>query len=572
MNPVNQLLLKLALLPRALYQSIGVDVFQLQCIVATKLVIDDRRPNTMQQIQQRRQKKPIRYATLLNMLVSLLLGAMSMVAFFIGSDAVSQFTIFFLVFIFVLASSLISDFTAVLIDVRDNYIILPKPVNDRTLVLSRLVHIFIHITKLIAPMLLPGLILVCVRYNAYGGLLLIVLGLFATVFSIFIVNAVYIVMLKITTPQKFQSVIAYFQIVFAVVIYASYQVVPRMLGTIQDFKLNFSAYPAMLLAPPYWFACAWKVLRYFNALPVEYTGAALALLLPVVSMYVVIRFLAPAFNRHLSLITSSDPGSTPVAVGAVKPARTASPYVLLMARLFTKPGAERAGFLFAWKMTSRSKDFKIKVYPAIGYVVVLAVVMLMNSRKVTLADVALQTASGRSTILVVLYAFSMLLIMAVSQLPFSDKYKAAWFFYITPVEKPGPVIAGAVKAAVVKFFGPMAIVLTVAGVALAGVHLLPNLLLGMANEVLIAGVVAYIFSRKIPFSVLQQTQERSGSFARGILMLMLIFALGLLHRVIYDIFPVVCIVVVLAALAAWLMLDSIRRTGWNELKTGYRDE
>ena len=70
-----------------------------------------------------------------------------------------------------LSATLISDFTSVLIDIRDNAIILPKPVNDSTVIVARLLHIFIHICKIVVPMSLPGLVMMIVEYGPGGGLL-----------------------------------------------------------------------------------------------------------------------------------------------------------------------------------------------------------------------------------------------------------------------------------------------------------------------------------------------------------------------------------------------------------------
>jgi len=65
--------------------------------------------------------------------------------------------------------TLIADFTAVLIDVRDNFIIIPKPINDKTFVLSRLLHIFIHLCKSVIPMCLPALIMLAVQNGFMAG-------------------------------------------------------------------------------------------------------------------------------------------------------------------------------------------------------------------------------------------------------------------------------------------------------------------------------------------------------------------------------------------------------------------
>ena len=138
-------------------------------------MMDDRRPNTFQQTQQKKKAKQVKSATLGTMVLSALLGGFFLFGFFVGKDYVTHLTIYFTLYIFMLASTLITDFTSVLIDVRDNYIILPKPVSDRTVVVARLLHISIHISKLVLPMALPGIIFVWIKYNAWGALVLLLM-------------------------------------------------------------------------------------------------------------------------------------------------------------------------------------------------------------------------------------------------------------------------------------------------------------------------------------------------------------------------------------------------------------
>ncbi len=199
MNFINRFLLKFVLFPKNLYAKSGVNTAQLQSILNAKLLMDDRRPVSLM-AARRRQKQPkeISKATLTTMLVSVVMGALFLFCFFLNTVIIAQLTFYFTYFMFMLVATLISDFTSVLIDVRDNYIILPKPVNDRTLLMARLLHIFIHLCKLIVPMLLPGIIYIGINYGIIASLLLLVAGLLAVVFSIFIVNSVYIFILRIT--------------------------------------------------------------------------------------------------------------------------------------------------------------------------------------------------------------------------------------------------------------------------------------------------------------------------------------------------------------------------------------
>ena len=254
MNIINKTFLKIALLPSGIYKRMNVNLPQLRSILHVKLLMDDRRRGVLQQTSTRKKEKPVTLATLGTMLLSALLGLVYLLAFMIGNDIVTHLSFYFSLFFFMLSATLISDFTSVLIDIRDNYIILPKPVNDRTVILARLLHIFIHICRIVIPMSIPGLIKIYMDYGIVGAILLIIVVLLLTLFSIFFINAIYILILRITTPQKFQNIISYIQIVFAILIYASYQVLPRMISDLNLRNFDISQKTGIEFFPMYWFA------------------------------------------------------------------------------------------------------------------------------------------------------------------------------------------------------------------------------------------------------------------------------------------------------------------------------
>jgi len=563
MNIVNDLLLKIALLPGPLYERLGINTAQLKTIVSTKLLIDDRRPNTIQQASQRHKQKETNRATVGTMLISVVLGATFLFAFAISSNPITQLTIFFSMFIFMLASTLISDFTSVLIDVRDNYIILPKPVNDKTVVVARLMHIFIHICKIVLPMALPGVVAMFIKHGVAAGLIMIILSLFVVLFTLFLINAVYIIILRITTPQKFQSIISYFQIVFAILIYASYQLIPRLIGSMGEVNIDFTNYPLMRLAPPYWFAVAWNTLYTLSGNAMAIVLTICSFLIPVLCLIAVVKYFAPSFNKKLALIASSDAGSINVTKALKKEYKAT--YSQRLASLFTNRGAERTGFLFTWKMVARSKDFKLKVYPFLGYLVVYMFIMILNTHHFSLQSVREGSTQGRVIIIVALYMTSMVVLMALNQMVYSDKFKAAWIFYTAPVAAPGAVISGAVKSVILKFYFPIILIIACIGFALIGIGFLPNLLLAVLNVVFVSALSAYLSFKSLPFSRPQNIKVQSGSFIKNLFRGSIMIVLGILHYALYAITPVIIILTVLAAIAAWYVLDSIKKTSWNEL-------
>jgi hypothetical protein len=570
MNYINTLFLKLALLPAPLYRRMGVHLPQLQSILHTKLIMDDRRPNTIMQTSQQKNNRPVSMATLGTMFFSGIMGLVFLFAFAIGNDIITHLTFFCSMFFFLLSATLIADFSSVLIDTRDNFIILPKPVNDRTFMLARLLHIFIHICKIIFPMALPAIVYLAINYNGWGAILLLFIVFLITLFAIFFINAVYILALQLTSPQRFKSVINYFQIVFAVLIFAGYQVFPRLIGDYNIDELSFSTSKNILYYPLYWFAACWKVLYSMRGNTHQWIAAAMGLLLPVISILVVIRYLAPAFNKKLALIYGSTTSDAPAK--KVKGVASTSPggYNHRVSRIITTTAAERMGFLFAWKLMARSREFKLKVYPGIGYLLVYAFIMFYG-KDVSMTDFTEESRRGKIIVITGLYFSCIILNMAIGQMVFSEKYKAAWLFYTTPLKTPGDILLGGIKAALMQFYFPFAAFILFFGVALAGFRIVPNILLGVANVLLIASLLVYAGHRFFPFSMAQSNQEKTGSFLRNLMILIVAGVMALGHMLVYSFLPVVALLALLSFTAVWFLMRSIRHTTWLSIRSRYSD-
>lgn len=569
MNIINRFFLHMVLLPSSIYERMGVNTQQLKSILTIKLAMDDRRPSSFQQTRAQKNKKPVKLATLGTMLLTLLMGTFFLFSFFVGNDDVTKGTIYFSMYIFMLAATLISDFTSVLIDVRDNMIILPKPVSDKTFLLSRLLHIVIHISKLILPMTLPAMVLLA-KYRGIGGVSSFAFLVFlATLFTIFLINALYIFILRVTTPEKFKTIISYFQIFIAILFYASYQLVPKLINkaAIENYRVGDS--PFIWLAPPYWFANTWHLLNNADFSIAAIISMVLSIAVPIASIWVVIKYFAPNFNRKLSMISGSEGSTSPIAKDG-KPIRsTTSTYLTLVSKWFSRKGAERMSFLLTYKISSRSREFKMKVYPSMGYLVVYLVMIFFTNKKISLSDLHYGTTSSKILFISLIYFSSFILIMACGQIQYSEKFKAAWIYFTTPIKEPGLLISGAIRAMIVKFYFPLITIVSILSVVFMGPAIIPNLVLACANQLFITAMVGYISIRELPFSHAQDQVKIN--FIRGIFTFLIPATIAGLHYLIYSFMPVVIILAILIMIAYWMVMDSIRKKAWANIISTFED-
>jgi len=561
MNFIDKFFLWLVLLPTAVYRKLNVDLNQLKAVLTAKLTMDNRRPASFGGRSRGKEKKEISKATLSTMAGALMMGLIMLYTFGVGVDMVTKLSLYLSMFIFMICITLITDFTSVLIDVRDNLIILPKPISDVTFVTARLLHITIRTTIVVLPMTLPGCITAAIIQGPAIILPFILMILLMTLLGIFFINAIYILILKITTPVKFQSVIGSIQIGFVILMMAAYQLLPRMMQSSTFAKASITDIPFMQFYPPFWFADACMLLSGNGFSAESMMNLVLSIVVPVFSIWLVVRFFAPSFNRKLGMIT----GGTAEQSTPVKHI-SGSRKISLLERLagwLTKPCAEYAGFIFAGRMMGRSRDFKMKVFPSIGYIIVFGFMMFFQHNSFSVLPGSSKLATP---LLMIIYISSMLLSTAMLQLPYTDKFKASWLFFVAPIEKPGLVISGAVKCVMALFFVPLALVLVVLGLVLQGPSILPNLVLGCLNVLVIGSIIAYIMVKQLPFSTAQEGAAGGSTFIRSMLLLILPGAFGLVHFFLSGFQWVILLLLLITAVIPWLVFDEIKKRDWGQLK------
>src|SRR5690606_22435459 len=211
-------------------------------ILQVKLVMDNRKPLSFGANKGvERKKKERKYTVWLTMFFSFLMGFVYIFPVFITQyDPVIGLTIFCTMFIFVFTFTLITDFANVLIDTKDKYVLFSRPVSDKTIFLSRLLYISIYLFRLVIPMSLPAWIIFGL-IKGWKGALFFPFPLVLSVFVVlFLVCALYLLMLRIARPGRFKDVLNYFQIGFSIMFFAAWMLSSGMINpeAIQDLEIE----------------------------------------------------------------------------------------------------------------------------------------------------------------------------------------------------------------------------------------------------------------------------------------------------------------------------------------------
>jgi hypothetical protein len=194
------------------------------------------------------------------------------------------------------------------------------------------------------------------------------------------------------------------------------------------------------------------------------------------------------------------------------------------------------------------------------------VVLFFFNSKASLGDIAEMTSKGKLMVIMSIYFFSFVLINAINRLPYSDKYKAAWIFMTTPIDRPGVLISGSVKAAILVFYLPLALLIIISGIFIAGYQLLPNIILGCANILTISSLIAFINLKKLPFSESDSNDRQGKNTLKVVFNLGITIILGYAHYLVFDYIWKVVIFALVALILPWLIFYSIKKLRWSEIK------
>jgi len=563
MNFIDKIFLNIVMLLAFLYRKIGINTAKMKEIIAIKLKMDNRRPSVFRR-NNLKSKNELNNSTLITMLISFFMGLFLLYSYFMGANVVSSLTLFFIGFIFLTSSILITDFAAVLVDTRDNQIILSKPIDDKTLIAARILHILIYTIKIVFPISVPGLIALIVYQGLRSVLPFIIMTTMVTIFSVFVINILYIIIIRISSTQKFQSIITNMQVGMTILVFGVYQLLPRFYELNESTKIDFQVLSWKMFMPPYWFAEVTDFLMSFNVSTNKITSLLLTLLSVILGFFIMVKYLAPAFSKRiLSLSNSSD--NSKIKNQEVKTHFSYFQIISNFANLYLKNPQEKSAFHFVSKMMLRSRDFRLRFLPSIGYLIVFVLVFLISRMKSGNSMVFNTDFFGKFPILMIIYMISIVPTNAFSQMKYSEKFKASWIYYITPNAKPGFIFSGTIKSILTLYYLPIVIIGLLLSLLIGNLYIFLNMFLGFSNIILFFCLYVLGSDLKLPFSASVEMIQK-GSFQFKILtVLILNIILATIQYFVFHILWILLIIILISILVIILLIRKIQKIKWREI-------
>ncbi|GAB3731290.1 hypothetical protein [Spirosoma lituiforme] len=545
---------------KPLVQLMGADYGQLRAIVQVKLIMDNRRSF----VSLGRYGKPTtesnsNFSRIL--LVYAVVGSLISATILIIPEPEALFLPLTLQFSYIMAlcaMTLITDFSSVIMDSSDNQIILPRPVGSRTLWLARIVHITSYLFAIALSLSVGGILLMAYRFGPVVGLTFLVMSLLSAVLMVFLTNVFYLALMRFISEEKLREVINYFQIVMAILFYGGYQLLPRLIDSRNLITQTMDHQWWHYLIPPMWMAGTVDMLIQPILDKEHLIYGALALLAPFGGLWFMNQFLTVNFAQKLgSLDSESRTETSPVLVNqSTIPGK--KQWLGLLSGWFTTNPLERAAFTFTWRITGRDRKFKLKTYPQLGFG--FAYVVAMSFQQGSLG-------SKGFFYIFALYFAGLYVMVAQYQLGISDNYRAAWIYGSVPIETPGHVLSGSVKALIIKLLLPFYTLLSTYILYRYGLDKLSDVLLAFSNSLVMLLITALMSIRLMPFSVAPDAIKQSNT-VRGLLTSLTLGIIGLSHYGLTMLPYGTWVALPFSATLFWFLLQQYKKTAWSKIQMG----
>lgn len=461
-----------------LFRKIGIDYPIMRQILHIKLTMDERKVPTIFNQNKKDQKNSYVKSLWIYALYGLVL------IFFMGFGHNYQFqmSIAYGMIIFIIMTTLISDFSSVLLDVRDRSILSTKPITAKTINAAKILHILIYLTYLTVALTAIPLIVSLFTQGIVFFLLTILELIFINIFIVVLTSILYIVILRFFDGEKLKDIINYVQIGLSLVLMIGYQVLIRSFEFVNfEMVVSFKWWSIVIL--PMWFAAPYELILNSNTSLVTIICTIFSVIVPLIAIGLYIK-LIPTFERNLQKLLNTSK--------AKREKRNRLKDYLLT--LLCRTSEERTFYRFASLMMKQEREFKLKVYPALGFSFIVPFIFIYNS----IQDENVDFSTSLSYLNIY---FSMLIIpSAVVMLGHSAKYKAAWIYKVFPIQDYTYLQKGSLKAFLLKLYIPLYIVLSTIFCFIYGQRIIPDLLTVLLASCFYTVICFMGFGNKMPFS------------------------------------------------------------------------
>ncbi|PYZ92214.1 hypothetical protein CR194_15345 [Salipaludibacillus keqinensis] len=501
--------LKFVDLFKRLFLFLGVDYPVMRKILQIKLTMDRRRVPTVFNEQNKKINNDSNQF-LKSLWVYAFLGLILVPFILIRDSYIFPMSLVYGVLMFLLMTSMISDFSQVLLDIRDKNILNTKPVEKRTINAAKIVHVGIYMFILTATITMIPLTVSLLARGVPFFLLFLSQIILIDLLVVVVTALLYMVILKFFDGEKLKDIINYVQIALSLSIVVGYQLVIR---SFEFFNLDFGFHAQwwQIFLPPVWYGAMFEVLLGQNRDVYIIVFSILALIVPFVSIFIYIKAI-PSFERNLEKLSSQS------TVKKKRKPLLGSWFV----KLICSSKEERTFFFFAQKMMKNERQFKLKVYPSFGLSFIIPFILIFNELRTSSF-----TEIADSRYYLSIYFAAMMIPTIVLMLRYSQSHKGSWIFRALPLENLSPLYRGTLKAFMVKLYFPVFTLLSILFMVIFSVNIFLDLVVvWLASSIFVVLCFKSVNGKVPPFSEsFEMTQQETGKMFLMFLPIPLLFGI-----------------------------------------------
>lgn len=478
-------ILRLLDLIQGLYRSLGVDYPVMRKILKLKLLMDERRvPTILKQNNNKAQGNLFKKSLLVYGITGLFLAIFIPLPF----PLFYKMNLVFGMLIFMVMSVMVSDYSSVLLDIQEKNILLPKPVNLKTINAAKVTHIIFYLSTILMVMAGPSLVFGSIRYGLAFGLiylieLMLILGL-----VIFLTAILYFFVLQFFDGERLKDMINFFQIILAVAMMLVYQLIGRVFEFV-SFDVTFIPKWWSYLLPSTWFAAPFMIFIEGQQEPHFIAMSLMALVVPLVLLVCYLKGIAPYFERNLQKLNNH---------GGKKPNKKIN-QKWGIAKIIRNP-VERSSYGFSKAVLKSERSLKLKLYPNLAFSGMAPLIIFIRplTESSSFSQLKQEITNGRYYLFA--YVSIMLLGSCLALLHTSERPQGAWLYQVLPVEKPGDVVKGALEAFFIKMLLPPFLLICLLYTVFYGLPVIPQLMVLLLNLVLLLMIIFNRSHKSLPFS------------------------------------------------------------------------
>ena len=434
----------------------------------------------------------------------------------------SPFTYYYFAHTFLMvmmAMMIISKFTTILFDTSENVIIQPLPIKGNTISLARNAHVLLYLSMMAFNFSVVSIIVAITKFGIISALVFsFSIGL-NVLFTLFLANMLYLVIMRFASGEKLKNLLMYFQIVIAILFMAFYQFGINMVDRTQIQNMVLPVHWYTYLVPPAFFS---GLVEAFTSFVFDYRHCIFiveALTIPIIGIYLTGKYLTPIFNRKLMDLEQGD------RVSKVKTETThQSLWYRMMLAVFVHRQEEKASFKLVWTMSGRERLFMQTFLPSLGFIVIMIAVQFFRKSSFNV-DKLVQTPMY----LFILYALMLVTASLPAALLLGNNRHASWLFKTMPLSSPADYFKGFIKAAFARFFMPFYLLVSVGICVLWGYKVIPDVVIALLSIYLITLLFYYIQQLAFPFTNEKRASEGGANFIKVMGLIIITVMLGFIH-------------------------------------------